>query len=598
MILNNYRKAYNMKIDQDMMADARMLGNRLSVYLNKNQGVMLGDHIVVSRKVHITMPEKRVKGLVKILVNKDAGITYLNFSESDQVIHFDLYHLEGKINTTELILEIFSVIEQYYSLDNERYQYLEEERFKAVLEICRRLYLECGSEQGWLYDLLQKRNSAALTEKLSDIEHIHILAKINPSEYPLLYLLALGIENSLLHMNIKLAKINNIMHEKYKPRNNDLGQFISFPWQGNEIHRGFSNRENVNQLILKLAEKFGGIEELESFFNTFSSGIFRQPDKNKKWGNNYALIQQLEKLDILKRGLLGVKITKEGKQLKKYLIDRRCELDMEIRRRMRKTPAVSRHNIKGAKKPSRKTRTNFLVDYARTIHQPENQWSGNLAVPETIKQAAKNSLLRGDKVLKISKRDLHQYARKTYTPVNICLLLDCSASMNEHKNQATVYLAKHLLLSTKDKVAIVSFQDNLGKVAVPFTRQEKILQKGLLNIIPSGATPMAHGIFTACTLIKNSRVKNPLLVMITDGLPNVAFWTHNPEADALKAAELIKKLKGKFICIGVESNQEFLQKLCEIADGTFYLTEDFDRKELIKIVRYAKKETEASHKGR
>jgi len=587
-----------MKIDQRMMADARMIGNHLAVYLNKNQGVMLGDHIVVSRRVHITMPEKRVKGLIKILINKDAGISYLNYSEPERVVHFDIYHLEGEIDTSELILEIFSVIEQYYSLDNERYQYLEEERFKAVLGICRRIYLKCGDQQGWLYDLLQKKNSANLNEISSDIEHIHILAAINPGEYPLLYLLALGIENLLLHMNIKLAKINKIMHEKYKPGDRDLEPYISFPWKASEIHKGFANQENINQLILKLAEKFGGIDQLEDFFNNFASGIFTPPDKNRKWGNNYALIRQLEKLNILKRGLLGIKFTKAGRQLKKYLLERRCELDMEVRRRTRKAPAESRYNVRGLKKPSSKIRANLLVDYARTINQPENHWGGNLAVPETIKQAAQNSFLRGDKVIKITKRDLHHYARKAYTPVNICLLLDCSASMNEHKYQAAIYLARHLLLSTKDKVAIVGFQDHWGKVVVPFTRRESILKKGLLNVVPAGATPMAHGIFTACNLIKSSRVKNPLLVMITDGLPNVAFWTHNPEADALKAAGLIKNLPGQFICIGVESNRKFLQKLCDIAQGTFFLTEDFERGELIKIVRWAKKEIQLEHKGR
>ncbi|HBQ26098.1 MAG TPA: magnesium chelatase, partial [Syntrophomonas sp.] len=62
-------------------------------------------------------------------------------------------------------------------------------------------------------------------------------------------------------------------------------------------------------------------------------------------------------------------------------------------------------------------------------------------------------------------------------------------------------------------------------------------------------------------LIKDNRVKNPLLVLITDGIPNTPLWTLDAKADALEAATHIKENKIRLICIGVESNRNFLEKL-------------------------------------
>jgi magnesium chelatase subunit D len=115
------------------------------------------------------------------------------------------------------------------------------------------------------------------------------------------------------------------------------------------------------------------------------------------------------------------------------------------------------------------------------------------------------------------------------------------------------------------------------------------LNKGLATINPGGMTPIASGIMTALDLIISSKVHNPLLVMITDGIPNAPLWTLDAQADAIAAAAYLPDQKVRFICIGVESNASFMDKLSKAGQGVLYLVDDLNKENLINLVRYEKK---------
>jgi len=112
----------------------------------------------------------------------------------------------------------------------------------------------------------------------------------------------------------------------------------------------------------------------------------------------------------------------------------------------------------------------------------------------------------------------------------------------------------------------------------------------LATINPAGLTPLASGIMTAVDLIKNTRVKNPLLVLITDGLPNTPLWTMDAKADALEAASKIPEANISFICIGIEAYRQYLEKVAEKANGVLYVVDDLNKDNLINIVRTEKKQ--------
>ena len=82
-----------MDTGQTSIDNATSVANYLGLYLGQDQGVRLGDSVVVSTKAHRRMTEKRIKGQIEILVNSDAGQTYLNYVDMEQVGGLPVYSL-------------------------------------------------------------------------------------------------------------------------------------------------------------------------------------------------------------------------------------------------------------------------------------------------------------------------------------------------------------------------------------------------------------------------------------------------------------------------------------------------------------------------
>jgi magnesium chelatase subunit D len=132
---------------------AASVGNYLNLYFGQNQGVRLGESTVASTKVHARMPEKRIKGQLKILVNRDAGKVFLDFVEEGRVVHIDVYHRPGKIDPRELARAIYSAIDDYFLAKDPQLQYAEDERFKMVIDYAGKIYITSNQGRGTLYNL-------------------------------------------------------------------------------------------------------------------------------------------------------------------------------------------------------------------------------------------------------------------------------------------------------------------------------------------------------------------------------------------------------------------------------------------------------------
>ncbi|MDD2586082.1 MAG: VWA domain-containing protein [Syntrophomonadaceae bacterium] len=572
---------------------AASVGNYLNLYFGQDQGVRLGESTVVSRKAHARMPEKRVKGQIKILVNRDAGKQFLDFVDVDQVVHIDVFHQPGAIDPRDVATVIFRALDEHFLQKDPQLQYAEDERFKMVNEYAHKIYIVTNQGKGTLYDLFQDV-VAPFRESDEGWDHVHLLARLNRAEYYLVYVITEQVEQVIIASGTRLSKVRNIVHGNEKQQQDSYAGYLKLPWKSFKGQQGYQlpDKEYVNQLILKLAEKFGGVDEIEEFMQNYATNIFKRrgiDQQKKRWGDVEHDIEQLEELGLIKNTPLGKVLSKQGIKIKDYVINHKCELETEIRRNTRRIPAGGSGRYKKIGKVDHKAASIEYTNHQKTINNSGNSWSGDLAVPETIIQARKNSFLRGDERFTIQKEDLHFYKKKKYVPIDVCLLIDASGSMAGDKRQAACYLAEHLLLTGKEKVAVVTFQERSSKVIVPFTRNQHTLKKGLATIYPAGLTPMADGIMTAVNLIKNTSVRNPLLVMITDGIPNIPLWTLDARADGLEAAARIPENKMRFICIGVESNRFYLEKVVSKADGALYLVDDLNKDNLINIVRCEKK---------
>jgi len=579
--------------EQTNVDKAASVGNYLSLYFGQNQGVRLGESTVVSRKAHARMPEKRIKGQIKVLLNRDAGKHYLDFVDADQVVHIDTYHKPGEVDPCDIARALFWALERYFIEKDPQLQYAEDERFKMVAEYANRIYITTNQGKGLLYDLFQGI-IRPFSEGEEGWDHVHLLARLNREEYYLVYVIVEAVEEVVLASELKLARVRNITHGNQKQKEESFAGYIKLPWKKfkGQYAAPLPAKENVNQLILKLAEKFGGVDEIEEFMECYSTNVFKRKgidQQKKKWGDIEHYVEQLEELGVLKNTPLGKVLTRKGLQLKDFVINHKCELETEIRRNMRKAPAGGTSRYRKIGKTEQKSSQVEFTNRNKTRNNQDKNWSGDLAVPQTILQAKKNTFLRGDDHFTIKRDDLHYYEKKSYIPIDVCLLIDSSGSMAGDKRQAACYLAEHLLLTGKEKVAVVTFQERSSRVVVPFTRNQNVLKRGLSTINPAGLTPMADGIMTAVNLITNTRVRNPLLVMITDGVPNTPLWTLDAKADALEAANHIGQNKIRFICIGVESNKYYLEKVANKANGVLYMVDDLNKDNLINIVKAEKK---------
>ena len=434
---------------------AASVGNYLNLYFGQNQGVRLGESTVASTKVHARMPEKRIKGQLKILVNRDAGKVFLDFVEEGRVVHIDVYHRPGKIDPRELARAIYSAIDDYFLAKDPQLQYAEDELFKMVIDYAGKIYITSNQGRGTLYNLLQD-NVEPLVDYEEGWDHVHILAQLDREDYYLVYIIAEIVEQVILENGIKLAKVRNIIHGNQKQAQDSYAGYIKLPWKHmkGQQARHLPDKENVNQLIIKLAEKFGGVEEIQEFMENYSTNIFKRKgiqQQMKKWGDIEHDIEQLEELGILKDTPFGKFLTTKGLKLKEYVINHKCELETEPRRNPRRRPSGGGGRFKKLGQIDRKTSKVEYTNRNKTINDPDQNWSGDLAVPETVIQALKNSYLRGDNHFSIKKQDLHYYEKKSYVPIDICLLIDASGSMAGDKRQAACFLAEHLLLTGKEK---------------------------------------------------------------------------------------------------------------------------------------------------
>lgn len=581
-----------METGSSSINNATSVANYLGLYLGQDQGVRLGESVVVSTKAHRRMPEKKIKGQVEILVNADAGQTYLNYVDVDQIVHIDVHHMPGNIDAQRVALAIYWAIDDYVIEEDPQLKYADDVRFKAVSAYAEKIHITTNLGQGWLFDIMQNEMEPYI-EGEEGQDHVHILARLNRQNYALIYVIAAAVEEVIQQSGIQLAEVRNITHGKEKKVLDDFGNYIKLPWKkfkGKDAML-MAPDENVNQLVLKLAEKFGGVEDIEEWMQMYSTNIFKRKGadfQKKKWGDVDHYVKQLEELGLMQKTPLGRILTKQGLAVQDYVVKHRIELETEIRRNIRRVPGGRTSRFSKIGQSDQDTTDVQLVNYNRTINKKDN-WTGNMAVAQTVVQAKKNALLRGEKRLSINKQDLHFYDKKSYIPIDICLLLDASGSMAGEKRQAASFLAQHLLLTGKERVAVVTFQERSARVVAPFTRSQSVLTKGLQTINPAGMTPLADGIMTALELVKNSRVRNPLLVLITDGIPNAALWTMDAQADALSAAANIPEQKLRFICIGVESNANFMEKLAKAGEGALYLVDDLNKENLINLVRYEKK---------
>jgi hypothetical protein len=180
--------------------------DRLEQSLSLGQGLIIDSTAVVSRKAHLEPREQ--PGLVHVLMEKDAGITYLNLTEKDKFVHIDVFHQPAEINIIHLADRIRNGIGRVLPIIMPDPRLPPEERKQAGLELTRHIHLVTGAGEGTVLEpLLQvypppaRRNS-----------HVHILAKITPEFHALVFCIIEETKKALACQDVKPRPVRQLIH--------------------------------------------------------------------------------------------------------------------------------------------------------------------------------------------------------------------------------------------------------------------------------------------------------------------------------------------------------------------------------------------------
>ena len=158
--------------------------------------------------------------------------------------------------------------------------------------------------------------------------------------------------------------------------------------------------------------------------------------------------------------------------------------------------------------------------------------------------------------------------RETSPPINLCLVLDRSTSMQGLRMDTMKSTARELLrqLRPQDFLSIVTFSD-YAEVLVPATRGSEYhrIESRISMLQTGGSTEIFQGLKAGFFEVSRNLASGHInqLILITDGR------TYGDEPDCIKLAEdaAEKGLTISALGIGTEWNDEFLDQLTSLTGG-------------------------------
>ncbi len=206
--------------------------------------------------------------------------------------------------------------------------------------------------------------------------------------------------------------------------------------------------------------------------------------------------------------------------------------------------------------------------------------SGDVAIDATLRAAALGS--KGS--IKVESQDIRHKVRKHGAKASIVLVVDISGSMfSERKANRIKGILNSLVEDInrhQDKISVVGFKGEEAQIIIPTTRRASSFQEQIDNIRVGGTTPLASGLKKGYEILKQEKLRDeyvPMMIILTDGMPNIAI-DEGPVQDALKIAADLKEKEISTIVINFEKavkfGHEFNMDLALAAAGRYYDVEE------------------------
>lgn len=574
-------------MERDERHQRLTLENYLKAYFHKNQGVRLGETTVVSQKVHANDPT--TPGVIRIYTDQDAGQVYMKAGDTNQVLHMDVFHEPASLDPIYVARRIWTGLDKYFEQlrDERRTEISKDKCIELARDLAQKIVVETAGGRGNVFDLSSRKGELIPEKKRVPHTHVHVLAAIEPEHYDVLIFMVDAVETAIQSQGFEIRRVDKITHCKTPTQvTPGFGIGITLPgFKAPEVKKQVA-MQNRLQIVLDLAAAFGSVEEAARFIESLTptGNMFLSSFAEKHGdGDLKQTMLDLANKSLVKKGKMFTTLTEAGKDLRDFIRLHQKELEAQVRKSIRRYK-IARHNYQTYHNSHLKSKKNHLTDRKKVVGINNHAWLGDIAIPETIVRATARSYLAGIRPMRLKKEDIHLYGQKSFAPIDTLISIDCSGSMVGDKIRAVSYLAEHFLLTSREKVSVVTFQETSSRVVSPFTKSYQKLQDGLRSIRPEGMTPLAKGIVESVELIKKKRARNPLMILITDGIPNFPLWTNDAQADALKAAKMIADAKIRLVCIGVIPNEEFMKELTRVGEGNLYIVDELDKNSLLDVV--------------
>ncbi|HWR41989.1 vWA domain-containing protein [Sporomusa sp.] len=541
----------------------------LKTALAEGKGVRIGQSTVISCKVHQYYPQK--PETILILRNSDAGQVFYHRHDTDNVYHIDIFHQCGLVDPTlvaQAIHEAVGVYHQYYGVENPLVSGIN----------CNYIDIQTAVGGGRITGSLGYGNGASL--RRAHENHVH-LAIVLPREHMTgLFYIVQAVEYAILASKLELR-----CNERIISVNNDSSAHAECNDYGTDTDSLLKdNRQDDNQGVRyedRPDDRQDNKQEDRTLPQKQPKGEGREPGNSSSFDNQ--MLVGFDTNDVIGTQRCESMIQKE---YNKYLQQNTNEtgeylkLIKKLDLKRLKSSASYKH---ASKRPNGKTGV-------RSIERLEHKGISELAVTETVYAAVSRMAEKKEKTFQVTGCDLRNSIRRKSNDKEICLIIDASASMKGNNIDAARDLAYQLLHKTPDRISVITFQGNRADVIVPLTRNRQHLEQGLNEIVTLGLTPLALGLRAGLDYLKKVQARGPLIVLITDGIPN-NICDNVPQCikDAMEVARDIRKAGYKFIAIGLKTHQKYLTELSKTAGGSVYVFREFDKRLLQDTVLNSRK---------
>lgn len=548
--------------------------SQLLAYLRRDLGVRIGQSTVLSHKVHTVDP--RQPEAVTILQHADAGKVFYGRVNPGQILHFDIFHECGNVDHRKVAQAVVKCIEKYNLHQGMR----------------RGFYYQSKNVKPDYFDVQTATGGGRITgslefgKKLSlrkaHLNHVHVAGKLQQENLACAFYIVEAVEAVIADSGLQLRANESLAHSAAAGGGKaDLSPYSdqsdSFLQEKTVEQDSPLKRQQFMQDAAELSEEMDSAKDVHEAL----SAIEREDAKafNSLYptqGQKERVYQSLSGMGIISMKHGRPELTQYGRELKDFLARRLPDVESYIRRMYRL--------FKPYDADCGKTKANRALDESGAGHRTlcADSASGEVSLPDTVHAAAGRMAANPGGTLRIQQNDIRRSKRLTKCKTEVCVLIDASASMAGQRMNAAKYLVRHLLLSTPDKISVILFQEDRATVQVPFTRDYHIIQLNLKQINPIGSTPLGLGITACLRYLEESRPRNPLIVLVTDGVPTFADVSRDPVQDALNAAKKIKEKGYQFTCIGLRAHKDYLARLAQAAGGSVYMLDELEKQALVR----------------